>query len=309
MRQSALHDDDFRRFSGLQGGLTGNEEGRRAPALGDGKITELDAAAAAFGDLSQQRNCARENSARKMLVLINLDSAVERRRSMASQLAGFGIEFQRVGVDLRRCSAQAVQDRVAELFPGLQIRSGALSPAEVGCWLSHLSAWRLLCESGAPSCTVIEDDLQLAPQFAEALAALEGQARYDLIFLGTSSRNISQRRFECIHGLQVHRPVGMICNTWGYVITRDYAERFFGVRQRALKWPIDHFLGGRGASGSPRIAVLQPAVVTEDPVLGLHSQIGPYTRRLDRSPFIEQLRRRLLSSAVSDLYYTLYRYL
>ncbi len=73
--------------------------------------------------------------------------------------------------------------------------------------------------------------------------------------------------------------------------------------------PIDHFLGGRGGRDRPRIGVLQPAVVVEDPVLGSASQIAPHTRRLDRSRLIESARRRLLASSVSQLYYSLYRYL
>ena len=73
--------------------------------------------------------------------------------------------------------------------------------------------------------------------------------------------------------------------------------------------PIDHFLGGRGGQAGPRIGVLQPSVVVEDPVLGAASQIGPYTRRLDRSYLIENVRRRILASALSEFYYALYRYL
>jgi hypothetical protein len=103
--------------------------------------------------------------------------------------------------------------------------------------------------------------------------------------------------------------VGVIFNTWGYSVTRSYAERFCAAAPRSIKLPIDHFWGGRGGRASPRIGVLQPHMVAEDPVLGAASQIGPYTRRLDRSALFENLRRRLLSSALSQYYYALYRYL
>ena len=55
--------------------------------------------------------------------------------------------------------------------------------------------------------------------------------------------------------------------------------------------------------------MLQPTVVREDPVLGAASQIGPYTHRIDRSRLFEKLRRRVLASPVSQMYYALYRYL
>jgi len=248
-----------------------------------------------------------------MLVLINLDSAVERRQAMARQLDTFGLTFERVGVDLRCVRSTEVDTQIQARFPGLRFDRRALSNAEIGCWLSHLTAWRrLLLRSGQTSCTVIEDDLILLPDFSDAIAAMSDRAgfgpHFDLVYLGTSSRNLSQRRRTAIKGFVVHEPVGLILNTWGYIVTRAYVERFFATTRRCIRLPIDHFLGGRGRRARPRIGVLQPTLVTEDPVLGAASQIGPYTRRLDRSRLFDKVRRRLLASPVSEFYYSLYRY-
>jgi hypothetical protein len=74
--------------------------------------------------------------------------------------------------------------------------------------------------------------------------------------------------------------------------------------------PIDHFLGGRARWCRPRVGVLQPSVVIEDPKLGRASQIGPYTARLDRAPLLQEARRRLLESRLGNFYYdTVYRLL
>lgn len=249
-----------------------------------------------------------------MLVLINLDSALERRRAMSRQLADSGLAFERVGVDLRFLSAAEVEREVSHRAPGFRFDRKALSNAEIGCWLSHLTAWqRLLRDSRDAVCTVIEDDLTLAPGFADAVRSLahprRGDAGCDLVYLGTSSRNVSQRRHVRIEGHCVHQPIGVILNTWGYSVTREYIERFFGDGRRTIRLPIDHFLGGRGRRMPPRIGVLLPAVVREDPVLGKASQIGPYTRRIDRSRIFEKIRRRVLASPMSAFYYSLYRYL
>jgi glycosyl transferase family 25 len=245
-----------------------------------------------------------------MLFLINLDAAVERRQSMARQLDFRGCSFERVGIDLRRATDADADARASGHFPSIGFDRKALSKAEIGCWLSHLCAWRaLLDEPSQASAAVIEDDLRLADGFAFALAALERRAAFDLVYLGTSSRNVSQRRRTLVNGLAVHEPVGLILNTWGYSITRAYVARFFAAPSRRIVMPIDHFLGGRGGRDRPRIGVLQPAVVFEDPVLGSASQIAPHTRRLDRSRLVEAARRRLLASSVSELYYSLYRYL
>jgi len=257
-----------------------------------------------------------------MLVLINLDSAVERRQAMARQLERCALAFDRVGVDLRCVRTAEVDRQIQACYPGLRFDRQMLSNPEIGCWLSHLTAWRALAQqSPHAACTIIEDDLTLLPGFAHAVEVLSSSAQpdtgigagadshFDLVYLGTSSRNVSQRRRTDVKGLFVHEPVGVIYNTWGYSISRAYAQRFFAGGPRCIDLPIDHFLGGRGGRLRPRIGVLRPAVVVEDPVLGAASQIGPYTRRLDRLPLIERVRRRVLTSPVSELYYSLYRYL
>jgi glycosyl transferase family 25 len=245
-----------------------------------------------------------------MLVLINLDAAAQRRATMARQLDACGCAFERVGIDLRCVCEAEVEAQVAKCLPGLRFDRKTLSNAEIGCWLSHLGAWQhLLRAVSVRAATVIEDDLQLAPSFAEAVRALAQRDAPDLVYLGTSSRNISQRRRRLLHGLAVHEPVGVIYNTWGYSITRAYAARFFASQPRRIDLPIDHFLGGRGGKHGPSIGVLQPAVVQEDPMLAAASQIGPHTNRWDRSRLFQEARRRLLASPVSGIYYSLYRYL
>lgn len=244
-----------------------------------------------------------------MLILINLESAVERRRLMARQLQGLGLPYERVGVDLRLVRKEHVDAEIAARGVGLRFDRKALSNPEIGCWLSHLTAWQRLLHSNEATAVVIEDDLILLPDFAQAIKALAQRPAFDVVYLGTSSRNVSQRRYTAIEGVRVHAPVGLILNTWGYSISRGYVERFLAGGRRSIDMPIDHFLGGRARRIKPQIGVLQPTVLREDPVLGRASQIGPYTRRIDRSRIVEKLRRRVLASPVSELYYSLYRYL
>lgn len=246
-----------------------------------------------------------------MLVLINLDSAAERRQRMLQRLAALDLTCERLGFDGRRLPREAIAQRAREMFPALRFASAALSGAEMGCWLSHLLAWRRLLERPAvAAATVIEDDVLLAPSFPAATGVLQRSSPFDVVFLGTSSRNLSTRRCTVVDGLSLHAPVGPIFNTWGYVIRRAWVQRFFAEPSVTIRAPIDHLLGGRvGGALRPRIAVLRPAVVEEDAALAAASQIEPYTWRLDRSRLVEAARRRLLRSRVGDLYFSLYRYL
>ena len=243
-----------------------------------------------------------------MLTLINLDTAHERRERMAEQLDALGVPYTRVGIDLRRTSDAAIEAWLARHLPGIGFDRNELSGAEIGCWVSHVTAWRCLAASDAHAATVVEDDLLLRPEFADTVGVLQTQSPFDVVFLGTSSRNISTRRHTMIGSLRAHAPVGAIYNTWGYTIARGYVLRFF-AQPRTIATPIDHWLGGRSRVLKPRIGVVRPAVVAENPALGLDSQIEPHTMRLDRWKIVEGTRRAVLASRFSDLYYSLYRFL
>ena len=245
-----------------------------------------------------------------MLFLINLDDARARRAAMHAQLAGLGLACERIGVDFRRTPQAAIDAWIAARFPRIAFDHGCVSGAEIGCWASHLLAWQALASrDDVAACTVLEDDLALDAALPEAIDALARAPAFDLVFLGTSSRNVSTRRRVPAGRFQLHHAVGTIYNTWGYVVSRDWVRKFFAARWR-IDRPIDHYTGGsRAADLKPRTAVLRPAVVGEDERLGVDSQIEPYTYRIDRARLVEAARRRIIASRVSALYYKLYDYL
>jgi glycosyl transferase family 25 len=238
------------------------------------------------------------------LFLINLDSAAERRAHMLLQLQAINVQAHRIGIDCRSLTRQQISVAAARRFPQIEFAFDMLSGAEIGCWMSHLSAWTAFLSSGAgDSCVVVEDDVLLEPGFVRTIEALEAQASYDVVFLGTSSKSLSARRRTAVNGVWLHEPNGAIYNTWGYMARRDYLNRFFAAPGLRLRLPVDHVLGGRAATKRPRIAVVQPIVVKEEPRLSRASQIAPHTWRIDRWRVVEQARRRLLESRVSDWFY------
>jgi glycosyl transferase family 25 len=239
------------------------------------------------------------------LFLINLDSAVERRAHMIAQLQEHNLHARRVGIDCRSLTRQQISVAVARRFPQIEFAFDLLSGAEIGCWMSHLSAWTAFLSGSGDACVVVEDDVLLAPDFVRTIGALEAQACYDVVFLGTSSKNLSARRRTAANGVWMHEPKGAIYNTWGYVIRREYLNRFFAAPPLRLSVPVDHVLGGRAATNRPRVAVVQPIVVREEPRLSCASQIAPHTWRIDRWRVVEQTRRRFLDSRVSDWFYAL----
>jgi glycosyl transferase, family 25 len=245
-----------------------------------------------------------------MLFLINLHDAHARRASMRAQLVDAGLAYEHIGIDFRRAPRAEIDAWLRQRFSGIAFDHGGVSGAEIGCWASHLIAWQALASSDAAACTVLEDDLTLGAALPEAIDVLTPAPAFDLVFLGTSSRNVSARRRLPAGPFHLHRPLGTIYNTWGYVVSRAWVRKFFAAAPWCLDRPIDHYTGGsRAGAVKPRIAVLRPAVVGENPELGVDSQIEPYTYRIDRARIVEFARRRIIASRVSALYYKLYDYL
>jgi glycosyl transferase family 25 len=139
---------------------------------------------------------------------------------MEAQLAARGLAFERLGHDFRGLDRREIRRWYAERLPTVRPPAYTLSGAELGCWASHLSAWARIHASGAPAGTVLEDDVLLAADFARSAGILEHDlGGFDLVYLGTSSRNLSHRRAVMVGGLRVHAPVGLVVNTWGYVVS------------------------------------------------------------------------------------------
>jgi hypothetical protein len=93
------------------------------------------------------------------LFLINLDSAVERRAHMLAQLQEHNLHARRVGIDCRSLTRQRISIAVARRFPQIEFAFDLLSGAEIGCWMSHLSAWTAFLSESGDACVVVEDAL------------------------------------------------------------------------------------------------------------------------------------------------------
>lgn len=102
---------------------------------------------------------------------INLDRAAERRETAEAQAAKFGIELQRIeaiagkDLDISALPAYDSKRRLSEF-------AAELSPNQHACIMSHLKALQAFVDSGAEYGVIMEDDLQLHPQFNEGIAWL-----------------------------------------------------------------------------------------------------------------------------------------
>ncbi len=156
--------------------------------------------------------------------LINLDRAPDRLAAMESRLAALGLPFARVpAVDGRRLAFP--HPDFSE--PSYKLLHGRrTSPAEVGCYLSHVACARAFLEGDADLALILEDDAAFEPDLLDTLdrAALQPEV-WDLLRLTTVS---SGRAIPV-------RPLGN-GRSLAIALTREKGSGAYLVNRRAARW-------------------------------------------------------------------------
>jgi glycosyl transferase family 25 len=90
--------------------------------------------------------------------VINLENARERWAAASAQLTRLGIAFERLpAVDGTKLSKEQVS-RVYDGDRNRQVSKAPMCPEEIGCYLSHIEAWKHIAARGAAGGFVFEDD-------------------------------------------------------------------------------------------------------------------------------------------------------
>lgn len=204
------------------------------------------------------------------VLLINLARSTERLRTASEEMGRAGVGFERLeAVDGSTLSA----DRLAELatWDGRSFFK-ALSPGEVGCYLSHVAAAERIVRERWPLALVMEDDFRLRPEFAATLRALvERGVDADLIKLEGGLRG-GDVLAELPSGNRLvrHRrpPVRTVALLW----SREGARKFLAV-SRTLRRPVDVQLK-HWWEGDLQILSVSPPPVVQDADHAAASTIG-----------------------------------
>ncbi len=173
--------------------------------------------------------------------LISLQRDAERRATMVAQLERFNLPYEWFEAVLG--SALSPDERAACLDAAAQQHQyhQALTPGEIGCYLSHLGVWRRLIESNAAHALVLEDDMTLLPALHAVLKSLPAlSGRWDMIKLVGRPREVALRRWrlpEAGAG-DLIRYARVPTMTGAYLISREGAQKLLSTRLRFCR-PID----------------------------------------------------------------------
>lgn len=149
--------------------------------------------------------------------IITLASA-HRRREFQQQQA------ERLGFVPVWHPAVGIQDISDEFFQANAFRwRRPLKKTEVGCFLSHLSLWKLIQASGQPG-VVLEDDAMLGPHWVADIQALSQLQEVDYVCLETWKNKILSRERTAGH-LKLRRLHLNSAGSAGYMLWPSGAAR------------------------------------------------------------------------------------
>ncbi|MCF3973882.1 glycosyltransferase family 25 protein [Paracoccus salsus] len=161
---------------------------------------------------------------RLAVFLINMEGADQRLSAMRDKLAAAGLPFCRiVGVDGRAKSFPIPEfdERGYRLLHGRRT-----SPAEIGCYLSHIGCARAFLDGDADLALILEDDVTFQPDFLATLdRAAAHRELWNILRLTTVNRG---RKFPV-------RELGP--GRWlAIALTREKGAGAYVIDRRAARW-------------------------------------------------------------------------
>jgi glycosyl transferase family 25 len=169
------------------------------------------------------------------VLYINRKSEGDRRTWIEAGLRKAGIEAERItaveGLDVPR--------PLAHLFLDGDTQCSAMSPAEIGCYASHLMAARLVVKRGSDYAMILEDDATVPPNLAESLQDILTNlpAGWDFVHLYGQEPFATKPVARLEQSRTLVRYSRVPRGTVAYLISRSGAEKFLKPSKRF--WPID----------------------------------------------------------------------
>lgn len=198
------------------------------------------------------------------IIVINLDEDVERLRCVENRMADLGLGWERLSAVH---GTRLTPAHEAEIDRGAQARRGLrFSPGEIGCWLSHRTAQRMVAEGGDDMALVLEDDVCIHESLPEVLEELDRGAAggFDIIRL---HRFKQRRQYPPIRSIGAGRTIGLVrpadSGAQACVISRE-AARVLIDRVPRMVHLADHTLYQHWTHGLIVCSVDPPLILHDD---------------------------------------------
>lgn len=177
-------------------------------------------------------------SSRLQIYLVSLKSDLERRDALRSRFKATYKFFQHVvAVDGRDLSARYYYERILPHF----LRTGSImSPAELGCALSHMKALNLFLETSSEFALILEDDVIGDDASVAWVAKKTGDLTENAVVLCGGQEGLNQRYQlgRQVRPFDMYRlaqfSYGFVYRTCCYLVTRKSAQEILACQERSL---------------------------------------------------------------------------
>ena len=193
-----------------------------------------------------------------VIYVINLDRSQDRWLAMVARLETLGL----VAIRMSAVDAKTEVDEMRRRrgFPApegdrifqMNAEGRRYLIGEEACFQSHLKAQALFLQTGEQVALILEDDAEMAPDFAETIRSIVAAAPlWDAVRLESAGRRGTRRALKIADLPGGRMLVGSLrpCSgSSGYLITRWGAERFIAAAKGVFE-PVDTYLSSVGKHG------------------------------------------------------------
>lgn len=222
--------------------------------------------------------------------LINLDRSRDRLNYMAAQFDRIGLSFERV----EAVNGRAMNDIELASFAKLSKNwPNPLSPAEIGCFLSHRKCLAAVASGADAYAVVFEDDIKISIGAAQLLTSDNWVPKdADIVKIDAYGHEVLLSRAIAQEGAYgIARLRSRHLQTGGYIVSREAARKLLPLMDKASA-PVDHFLFDPNDGPFDKLNIYQitPAICRQ---AGLESTIGQNRRKKQRPPVLKLILREL----------------
>lgn len=216
--------------------------------------------------------------------VINMADAVARRAAVTAELAAAGVAWTRVEAVAGRDLTAAERAAAYDADRNRRLARHPLVAAEIGCYLSHVAAWRRIDALDLPGAIVLEDDVRVTGDLAGAIAALAADAPsggWDICKLFAFAPPPRDGVRDLGRGFSIGWPAKVPTTALAYAVTREGARKLL-ARSLPFFRPVDEdhkFFWEYDLN----VAMLAPQVVEIGQQAAESGTVGEARRRANRS--------------------------
>lgn len=197
------------------------------------------------------------------VLVINLERSADRRTKISTRLSELGIDFELIPATDGSALSDSDRAKYDEAHVINNI-SRPLSPAEVGCYVSHTKLWQRILDEHIPWAVILEDDVLIQADLKAILSAIDRMTfRWDFIRLAGLIDTPSQPLFGLAGSRTLTVPLQGASGCQGYCLSSAGARKLLAYSTTIRGTVDDHVIDNCWKTGLEILAV-QPYPIVED---------------------------------------------